>query len=168
MSSLNRNAICIPQVLRIYYVDSSMRIAIFVAGLVFGVTAFANGPDEWQLFGISKEGRKVFLTYGGYDLEQKNKGISTYLDQNRPAYGFCEAGASATEGEYFLYCSQTLGGKPDLIYKKDAGGKATAHYREAKRLYNRQFRGKIPGYYRCIEGCERGVAKFLFEFNSGD
>ena len=54
MSSLNRNAICIPQVLRIYYVDSSMRIAIFVAGLVFGVTAFANGPDEWQLFGISK------------------------------------------------------------------------------------------------------------------
>ena len=150
-----------------------MRIAIFVAGLVFGVTAFANGPDEWQLFGISKEGRKVVLTYGGYDLEQKNKGISTYLDQNRPAYGFCEAGASVTEGEYFLYCSQSLGGKPDLIYKKDAGGKATPYYREAKGLYNRQFRHKIrhrafPGCYRCIEGCERGVAKFLFEFNYGD
>ena len=85
---------------------------------MFGVTAFANGPDEWQLFGISKEGRKVVLTYGGYELEQKNKGISTYLDQDRPAYGFCEAGASATEGEYFLYCSRSLGGKPDLIYKK--------------------------------------------------
>ena len=150
-----------------------MRNAIFMAALVFGVTAFANGPDEWGLFGISNEGRKVFLTYGGYELEQKNKGISTYLDKDRPTYGFCEAGASATEGEYFLYCSRSLGGKPDLIYKKDAGGEATTYYREAKRLYNSQFRDKnrhrtFSGYYRCIEGCERGVAKLLVEINYGD
>ena len=140
---------------------------------MFGVSAFANGPDQWVLYGISKEGRKVFLSYGGYELEQKNKGISTYRDQERPEYGFCEAGASATEGEYFLYCSRSLGGKPDLIYKKDADGKATAYYREAKRLYNSQFRDKdrnrtFSGYYRCIDGCERGVAKLLVEIDYRD
>ena len=152
---------------------TSMNNFIFTATLAFCGAAFANGPDQWELFGMSKQGQKVSLSYGGYELEQKNKGIAIYVDKSRPAYGFCVPGASPTEGEYFLYCSQSLGGEPDPIKKKDANLQSTAYLQEAKRLYKRQFKVNdrfriFSGYYRCIKGCDKPISEAFTEINAGD
>jgi hypothetical protein len=151
----------------------TMRTFLLFLMVFMGNPALANGPEEWELFGISESGEKVHLTYGGFELEQANGGAATYRDPTRSIYGYCQPSASATEGEYFLQCSQRLSGKTHLIFKKDANGKTSAYYRKAKAIYQRQFKDKdrhrtFGGYYRCIEGCNRQVAELLVEINYGD
>jgi hypothetical protein len=152
--------------------STGMRIVLGALALVISSPALANGPEEWELLGISSSGKKVYLTYGGSQLAQANKGMPVYRDLSRPEYGYCLPSASATVGEYFLHCSQRLGGKPDLIFKKDSNEETTAYYRKAKAIYQKHFKDtefrSCGGYYRCINGCSRDVAELLAEIDYGD
>lgn len=151
---------------------AAMRTIVLSLLSFYSVLANANGPDQWELFGMSSSGEKVHLAYGGFELEQANKGISTYLDPKRRAYGYCEPSASATEGQYFLSCSKQIGGKPHLTFRMDANLQ-NRNTREAKAPYSKLSKGKdknrsFGGYYLCVQGCNPRVAKFLVEINVGD